>query len=761
MPPVDPSAASADRAQTQPQASEPALISRWLEEGRYAEAAAALRAQGKLEAAQELLERIWDYASALAVATERNDLIAQLRLSLLSGNLDALSRLRPALAGAPAALRQRAAATLEQHQQAAAAAELYESAGAEEEALRCYDLAGDYLGSARLHKRRGELGAALRDYEHLLAAGPETADRAQQTHAHLGLGCILQQLGRHEEAVRHLQQARAALSQALPASQARSAADSDAELDEIEVALVRSLSALGYPRVAQPILLSFTARHPEEPAAQTVAEFIIRHSPPPDSATPPSPPSPALPVVLGRYELVRLLGSGGMGRVYLAVDQQAGRQVALKLLPAHAVTAAPGAANPDAPAELWHRFVREAQLLRGLRHPNIVQLLDFHPEAAVLAMEYLPGGSLAQRPLPLPPATVRKVMLDVLAALAAAHAAGVLHRDLKPHNLLCSATGETRLGDFGAAYLQGLGMTRTESFIGTLAYMAPEQLSGQPLSFATDLYALAVTAFQLLTGRLPFPGPDFIGQHLRDAPPDPRGYVPLLDPGWSDVLLRALCKRPADRYASVEEMREAVLALPGLPDPSMAADETAAAARPPATAPAAPAGEPAGPERFWVEGASPVLQTPYSTVVLGLDVHLGRPVLVERFRSAEPRQDALAAQLRWLRGVARLAGPGLQRVLRIEQDAEQNLTVHYEAPVGPHAGPAAPLSAADARLLRRTLQRLHAAGIVHGAIAGAVVCEPAAAMLLVHGRGPLAWSPAAPPSAEEDLAQLERLFPPT
>ena len=309
----------------------------------------------------------------------------------------------------------------------------------------------------------------------------------------------------------------------------------------------------------------------------------------------------------------------------------------------------------------------------------------------------------------------------------------MLHRDIKPHNLLVTATGDIRLGDFGAAYLQGLGATRTESFIGTLAYMAPEQLSGQSLTFATDLYGLAVTAFQLLTGRLPFPGPDFIAQHLHEPPPDPRRYVPTLGADFAAVLAKALQKAPKDRYASLEEMRHAVLALAvdGEDQPAAQVELPRDEVLPTTTK------LPSNRGGVTLEGASPILQTPYSTVSIGLDVRLGRPVLVERFNVAELSPDVFSAHLGWLRGMARLAGPGLQRVLRIHEAVAE---VHYEVPIGPHASRELPLTRLDANLIHRALRRLHAAALTHGAVATSVVCEPTAAMLLVHGRGPLGWS---------------------
>jgi serine/threonine-protein kinase len=730
-----------DAADRKPLAPPPtpdrAEIDRWIAEGRYTEAAVALRAQGELAQAQELFERTWDYPSALAVAAERGDLLAQVRLALLGGALDNLHQLQPALAAAPPALQRTIAAHLAAHQQPALAAALYEQSGDLDAARPLYEQAGQLADSARLAERRGDLRAAADAYERVLAAGGPP-DPAQQVEAHRGLGRIWQQLGRPEQAIYHLQAARACLEDAGRTAE-------PAVLDELDVGLLRAFAALGQAQLGHPILLAYAARHPEQPAVQTTADFLAAHPPPAAAAVASDQAAPL--VLLGRYQLTRLLGSGGMGRVYLATDRRSDREVALKLLPARGQTAA---APPGSPAELWQRFVREAELLRTLRHPNIVRLLEFHPEAGAQVMEYLPGGSLAHQPLPQPPPVVQRVMLDVLAGLAAAHAAGVLHRDIKPHNLLVSATFDIRLADFGAAHLQGLGATRTESFIGTLAYMAPEQLDGRPLSFATDLYALAVTAFQLVTGRLPFPGPDFISQHRSMPPPDPRLHLPDLPADFAAVLHKALQKSPHDRYASVDEMRHAVAAMALGREPAA----TARATSPPAAATAGPAAaRPAS--GVTLAGASPILRTAYSTVALGLDLRLGRPVIVEQFHAPEPAR--FAAHLRWLRALARLGGPGLQRVLRIDEAAA---AVHYEAPIGPPAEAGPPLAGPAARLVRRTLARLHDQGLVHGAVAASVVCEPAAALLVLHGRGPLGWSAEQPPTAADDLRQLAELAGP-
>src|SRR5205814_460811 len=153
------------------------------------------------------------------------------------------------------------------------------------------------------------------------------------------------------------------------------------------------------------------------------------------------------------------------------------------------------------------------------------------------------GGSLADRlgtggRLPL--AAGRRLALDLLAALAAAHDAGIVHRDVKPANVLYDGAGNAKLGDFGAAHLVDFGQTQTGGLLGTLAYMAPEQITGGAIGPAADLYALAVTLFEALTGRLPFLGPDIVAQHLGEAAPRPSEVAPELGPEHDAVLERAL-----------------------------------------------------------------------------------------------------------------------------------------------------------------------------------------------------------------------------
>src|SRR5512138_2727852 len=146
----------------------------------------------------------------------------------------------------------------------------------------------------------------------------------------------------------------------------------------------------------------------------------------------------------------------------------------------------------------YERFVREARLASTLRHPSLVEVYDVSVERGFLVMEYLPGGSLAQRLAAgrLTPVQVRRMALDVIAGLEAAHHRGVVHRDVKPANIFFDARGTAKLGDFGVAHLVDLGQTQTGGLIGTLAYMSPEQITGAPISIAADMYALGVTLFE-------------------------------------------------------------------------------------------------------------------------------------------------------------------------------------------------------------------------------------------------------------------------
>lgn len=709
-------------------------IERMLASGELLQAAAALRHRGELARAQELYERTWDLENAAAVARERGDRMGLLRIALRGQDPASAIALAPHLRAASAEIRQQAAVLYEQYHQYFEAAELREALGEVDVAYALYQRAGGAgrIEAARIDEQRGELAQAIAGYAAVLAEGQGTlVYRARAAFLH---GSLLLRCGDFEAAVCSLQEARRllkAVQKQCPSSPVfANEPAGQGNLDEIEAQLIEAFLALGEADVAQSVLASYRARQApgSEREVPLAAEFLQERAAKNVGAAENAR-------LLGRYRLLGLLGAGSMGRVYLAEDDLKRRQVAVKLLPLA------GAATP-AQLAVYRRFCLEARVLSGLHHPNLIELYDFHPEAGILSMEYMPSGALSAAPLPLPLDVLRRVLCDVVLALQVVHGAGVIHRDIKPHNLFISPAGAIKLGDFGAASLRELGLTQTEGLIGTLAYMAPEQIRGEPLTFATDLYGLGVTAFELATGRLPFPGPDFIDQHLGSAPPDACALRPGLPAAWAAMFGRLLEKAPAGRYSDLETLHEA---LKKLPVPSLSDAQSAPPPSPPAPVQMPLQTAPATAE-------VPLLRKSYSTLVLSTDARLGRPLFIERFAPGLLQGEAGAGHLAWLRQMAALAGPGLQRVLRIDLHSQPSAEVHYEAPEGHVVSAQNLLSEEEQACVARVLSRLHAAGIAHGSLATALVLEPAQPLLLLSGHGPLAWSKPALPA--DDLLAL-------
>ncbi|MEV4139824.1 protein kinase [Dactylosporangium sp. NPDC049742] len=268
-------------------------------------------------------------------------------------------------------------------------------------------------------------------------------------------------------------------------------------------------------------------------------------------------------VLGGRYELRRVLGRGGMAEVWLGFDRRLGRSVAVKVLPEA------GAADRMA----RERFDREARTVAQLSHPNIVAIHDvgadtdahFGGAVSFLVMELVEGGSLADRLTagPLPPATAAAVAVQVCDALEAAHTAGVIHRDVKPANILFTGAGTDRVKvcDFGIARVTGAGqaeLTASAQVLGTTAYMAPEQITGEPVDARSDVYALGCVVYTMLTGQPPFAGetPMRIAWQHVNQPVVPASTVrPGLPPRADGILARLLAKRPDDRPATAAQAR--------------------------------------------------------------------------------------------------------------------------------------------------------------------------------------------------------------
>jgi eukaryotic-like serine/threonine-protein kinase len=263
----------------------------------------------------------------------------------------------------------------------------------------------------------------------------------------------------------------------------------------------------------------------------------------------------------GRYRILRKLGSGGMANVYLAEDEELGRRVAIKILNERY-------AGDDLFIE---RFRREAKSAAGLSHPNIVSIYDRGEAEGTyyIAMEVIEGRSLKELIMThgaLPIDTAIGYAKQLLEALRFAHRHGIIHRDIKPHNVLVSAdqqvkANEPRLKvtDFGIARHGASQMTEAGSIMGTAQYLSPEQARGAPVTAASDLYSAGVVLYEMLTGKVPFTGDSAIEiamKHVNELPRPPSSLRPEIPPELDQIVLRALAKDPADRYQTAEEFIE-------------------------------------------------------------------------------------------------------------------------------------------------------------------------------------------------------------
>ncbi|HJT59926.1 MAG TPA: serine/threonine-protein kinase [Ktedonobacteraceae bacterium] len=275
----------------------------------------------------------------------------------------------------------------------------------------------------------------------------------------------------------------------------------------------------------------------------------------------------------GRYRLLRLIGQGAMGRVYLGQDTRIDRQVAIKVIS----TEADPYPDDDVTKDAVRLFHREAQTIAKLNHPHILPLFDFDEASSdgstptYMVMPFCPEGSFrdwlkqrGDRGL-LPPRDIVQLVRQAADALQYAHDRGIIHRDVKPANFLIRTNRDNPncpdllLADFGVAKITAAATRSSQSVRGTPVYMSPEQWSGAPVP-ATDQYALAIMAYELLTGRSPFQGNtnQMMYQHLMAPPPPPSALNPALPPTVDAVILRALAKDPAERYLTITEFVRAL-----------------------------------------------------------------------------------------------------------------------------------------------------------------------------------------------------------
>jgi serine/threonine-protein kinase len=261
---------------------------------------------------------------------------------------------------------------------------------------------------------------------------------------------------------------------------------------------------------------------------------------------------------IGRYRIDRVLGRGGMALVYLGHDAKLGRPVAIKLL----------ADNLAGDESFRARFMREARMAAGLSHVNIVHVYDVGQdtdERPYIVMEYVDGESLAEtlaREGRLSPARVREIALDCCHGLEHAHAAGLVHRDIKPHNLLADREGRVKIADFGVARSLGeTQLTMAGSVLGSAGYLSPEQAAGRPVTPAADIYSLGATLYELLTGRTPHQG-ELLSEPLRQRglrpPPPMAGIVSGVPAALETAVMSCLEADPERRPRSASALALAI-----------------------------------------------------------------------------------------------------------------------------------------------------------------------------------------------------------
>jgi tetratricopeptide (TPR) repeat protein len=524
--------------------------------GEFARAANLMRSLGDSENASRLFERVGLFAeAATALLHAKGRSAATLgRAAELFERAGELRRAAECYAGAGE--WSRAGGLLEESRafslagqayeragQWERAGSAYENAGALHEARANFERAGDSTRAAQVAVRLGSLLDAAREfyrvgaYERAIETLQQIPDNSPLTsEAQLLLGRIFLEKGLIQRAVDTLRVAAAARGDRTGNT-------------EVVCLLAEAHERAGDVAQAAELLQDVLEDHPECKEAQERLDEMTRKAG--------GDLTRAYPLRDERYEFQGEIGRGGMGVVYLALDRDLGRPVAIKFLPEDL-------ANKPAALEL---FRAEARAAAAMNHPNLVHVYDVGAIGGriCIVMEYVPGRTvrdLMRRPdtrarKPLPPTRAAEIGRDIAWALDYAHQQNVIHRDVKPGNILLSETGQVKLMDFGISkVLKGDTEGQTQGR-GTPQYMPPEQILGRGIDGRTDLYALGISTFEMLTGRRPFGGDNIVDQQLNNPIPDPREHNPDVPEALVQIIRRACQKLPEKRYANGGEMAEA------------------------------------------------------------------------------------------------------------------------------------------------------------------------------------------------------------
>jgi serine/threonine-protein kinase len=613
-------------------------IAELIKQERLREAAALASARGDARLASRLYERACDWASASTEALVAGDASRALELAAEAGDDAAAERATAALVHSEKAAAA-VAARLAQRGHNGRAAVVLEAIGRRLEAASLWERAGDAIRAAALLEAGGDPAGAARVLE---AAQRRTADAWAVSTA---LGALLARFGKYEAAVRALQ---------------RVPADAP-ERREALAHLVPALERLQLERAAADAAAELAARG----GAPEVAGSARAEAP---RAT------PIAPRIFGRYDVLGEVASSPSARVLECVDIVRGERVAVKVF---AAWDARGGTGRDALA----RFEREVRTMRALDHPSIVPMREYVPEGPAIVLGWMAGGTLEKvlaTAGALAPARAVEIAGAVLAALGEGHRLGILHRDVKPANVLFDEAGGAHLSDFGVAHLGDVSTTATAGVFGTLAYMSPEQRAGRPATLRSDLYAVGVLLREMLTGERP----------VAERAPSvlPSDAHRQLTPQHDAAVLRLAMNDPAQRPADAFDARSSLLSL------AWPAAVDSGAAPPRAERRASPGPRPA---RLEVSG-------------LGIfDAWTGRRV---------ERVALSGAALARARAFALADHAALQTVLRVDRE---DAALWLEALPATHLDRA--LTGAERSTLESALAALHAAGGVHGRVDAAHV----------------------------------------